>query len=209
MAGRPPLRIGEHGNISRKHLGNGVWFARCRYRDTDGVTRIVQRRSPGFDQHGKGAVDALKEALSSRQAPTTGDINLETKVTVLVDAHIDRLEEDDRSGATIETYRRAAANLAKLVEGLRVGEATPPRIDAALRSMRTAHGPGMARHARVILGGGLQLAVMAGVLGANPSRDISPIKASGEGRPPANSRTASYPVDEAASVGVLRQARPG
>ena len=39
MAGRPPLRIGQHGKISRKYLGNGVWEAQCRVRDTDGVTR--------------------------------------------------------------------------------------------------------------------------------------------------------------------------
>ena len=41
MAGRPPLRIGQHGKISRKYIGNGVWDAQCRYRDTDGVTRRV------------------------------------------------------------------------------------------------------------------------------------------------------------------------
>jgi len=52
MAGRPPLRIGSHGKISRKHLGDGVWLARCRYRDCDGVTRIVERRGPVGDQYG-------------------------------------------------------------------------------------------------------------------------------------------------------------
>ena len=44
MAGRPPLRIGQHVKITRKYLGGGVWFARARFRDADGVTRIVQRR---------------------------------------------------------------------------------------------------------------------------------------------------------------------
>ena len=53
MAGRPPLRIGSHGKISRKHLGDAVWLARCRYRDCDGVTRIVERRGPVGDQYGK------------------------------------------------------------------------------------------------------------------------------------------------------------
>jgi integrase len=180
MAGRPPLRIGQHGNVKRVEVEPGVWVARCRYRDTDGVTRLVERRSPGADQHGKSAEDALMEALSSRRAPGMGDISLDSKVTELVVVHIDRLEEDDRSGATIETYRSAAGKLAKLIGGLRVGEATPPRIDAALRSMKTAHGAGMAKHARVILRGGLQLAVMAGTLGVNPARDVSPIS---QGRP--------------------------
>ena len=48
------MRIGEHGKISRKYLCGGVWLALSRYRDTDGVTRKVQRIGPPdeFDQHG-------------------------------------------------------------------------------------------------------------------------------------------------------------
>jgi hypothetical protein len=30
MPGRPPLRIGQHGKITRKYLGAGVWLARTR-----------------------------------------------------------------------------------------------------------------------------------------------------------------------------------
>jgi hypothetical protein len=37
---------------------------------------------------------------------------------------------------TLDTYRYDAAKLAKFIAGVRVGEATPARIDAALRSMR-------------------------------------------------------------------------
>ncbi len=33
MAGRPPLRIGQRGKITRIRLGGDVWLARCRYRD--------------------------------------------------------------------------------------------------------------------------------------------------------------------------------
>lgn len=187
--GRPPLRIGQHGIVRRTEVGKGVWVAKCRYRDTDGVTRIVERRSPtDTDQHGKGAEDALMQSLRSRRAPGGGDVTLDTKITTLIDAHIRRLEEDDRSAATIETYRLSAAKLAKLIGGLRVVDATPPRIDAALRSMKTAHGAGMAKHARVLLRGGLQLAVMAGALGANPARDVAAIKqARPKGAPPLTS----------------------
>jgi len=60
--------------------------------------------------------------------------------------------------------------------GQRVGEASPARLDAALRSMRSAHGANMARHAKTILHGALALAVMANVLGANPIRDVASIK---------------------------------
>jgi len=71
MAGRPPLRIAAHGKITRKYLGAGVWLARCRFRDWDGVTRIVERRGPAdeHDQHGKLAEDALVEGIDEPAVP--------------------------------------------------------------------------------------------------------------------------------------------
>ena len=98
MAGRPPLRIGSHGKITRKYLGGGVWLARCRFRDSDGVTRIVERRGPAddMDQHGKLAEDLLVEALASRRSPASGEVSLDTLVMALVGAHIDQLTEDGR-----------------------------------------------------------------------------------------------------------------
>jgi hypothetical protein len=72
MAGRPALRIGQHGEVKRIYLGAGVWLVRCRYRDTDGVTRIVQRVGPSdeFDKRGRLAEDALIEALAERRPPS-------------------------------------------------------------------------------------------------------------------------------------------
>lgn len=180
MAGRPPLRLGQHGKIKRIELDNGLWIARCRYRDSDGVTRLVERQSPvpGKDQWGKQAEDALVESLTNRQPPSAvGEVTATTKVSDLITMHIDRLEADGKAPTTIETYRANAAKVDKLIGALRVNEATPPRIDAALRSMRTAHGVGQAKHAKGLLRGGLQLAVLAGALPVNPARDVSPIKA--------------------------------
>lgn len=178
MAGRPPLRIGQHGRISRKYVGGGVWLARTRFRDTDGVTRIVERRGPADDrdQHGKLAEDILMEAIAQRRAAGSAEVSLDTKIMALVDRHIDRLEEDGRADRTIDTYRYCAALLAKIISGVRVGEATAARIDAAIRSMRRAHGDVLAVQSKTIMKGGLQLAVMANVIGVNPVRDVSPIQ---------------------------------
>jgi len=66
--------------------------------------------------------------------------------------------------------------LAKIIAGVRVGEATPARIDAAIRSMRRAHGDVLAVQSKTLLKGALHLAVMANVIGANPVRDVSPIR---------------------------------
>ena len=171
MAGRPPLRIGQHGKITRVQIESGVWIARCRYRDTDGVTRIVERKSPTTDQHGKKAEDALLEALANRQAPGDGAITIATKLTTLIDTHIER-NKDTWADRTFDTYTYTAKLFGKLIGGLRVGDCTPPRIDAALRSMNTAHGPGETRRAKVLTRAALQLAVMAGTLPTNPVRDV-------------------------------------
>jgi integrase len=94
----------------------------------------------------------------------------------LVDVHIARLAEDGRSVRTLDTYRYTAGKLAKFLGGWRLGDATAARVDAAIRSMKRAHGPTMARQARTVLRGALQLAVMANVLGSNPVRDVEAIK---------------------------------
>ncbi len=183
VAGRPPLRIGQHGKISRKYLGNGVWKARCRYRDTDGVTRLVQRRGPAdeYDHHGKVAEDALIESL-----PTADHRPTRLTSTQRSDVGSRRtLTGSPRTDAHTQPWTRTVGGgeLANL-GGLRIGEATPARIDAALRSMPNTHGPGMARHAKTILRGALQLAVMAGVLAANPVRDVAVIKSKRPRRAP-------------------------
>ena len=69
-----------------------------------------------------------------------------------------------------------AGKLRAKLGGVRVAEANPARIDAALRTMTSTHGPGAARQAKTILHGALQLAVMANVLAANPVRDVAVIK---------------------------------
>ncbi|MGO8936486.1 MAG: tyrosine recombinase XerC [Mycobacterium sp.] len=141
--------------------------------------RIVERRGPAdeHDQHGKLAEDALIEALMARRASSGPDaIGLDTLVVALVDQHIDRLAEDGRAIRTVDTYRYAAKLLAKIIAGVRVGESTPARVDAAIRSMRRAHGDVLAVQSKTLLKGALHLAVMANVIGSNPVRDVSPIR---------------------------------
>lgn len=157
-----------------------MWIARCRYRDSDGVVRRIERKGPPdpYDKHGKLAEDALIEALAERRPPSGAPevIGLDTSVSALVDQHLARLAEDGRSPATLATYQFAAEKLNKFVGGVRVREATAARMDAALRSMRTAHGATMAKQSKTVLRGALQLAVLANVIGANPVRDVGPIK---------------------------------
>lgn len=140
------------------------------------MTRLVERQGPSGDQYGKLAEDVLMEALAQRRAAGDGEVSLDTKIMTLVDQHIDRLEEDGRAERTIDTYRYCAKLLSKIMGGVRVGEATPARLDAAIRSMRKAHGETLAVQSKTVLKRGLHLAVMANVLATNPVRDVAPIQ---------------------------------
>ena len=77
---------------------------------------------------------------------------------------------------TMSTYRYNATKLKNFIGGLRVGEATAARIDAAIRSMNKSHGATMGRQSKTILAGALQLAVMANALSTNPTRDVESIE---------------------------------
>lgn len=182
MAGRPALRIGAHGKITRKPLGGGMWLARCRFRDSDGVVRIVERQgsSGKDDKHGLAAENALIASLEDRRPPTDADVSADTLVMALVTKHLERLEEDGKSPATLATYRFAAGKLQKFLGGVRVSEATAARLDAAVRSMRRAHGVTMARQSKTILRGALQLAVMAEVVDVNPALGIGVLESNAE-----------------------------
>ena len=138
MAGRPGLRIGQHGKINRRYLGGGVWEASCRFRDSDGIVRKVQRIGPAdeFDKRGKLAEDALVEALAERRTPSADQISLDTLLMSLVDQHLTRLSEDGRAARTLDTYRFAAGKLAKFIGGVRVGEVVPPDPGCGVTAVR-------------------------------------------------------------------------
>lgn len=197
MAGRPPLRIGQHGKITRIDQGGGVWLARCRFRDTDGVVRIVERRSPAGqrDQHGNLAENELRDTLDARRAPSADDITESTTVRQLCELHLTRLEEEGRAARTLDTYRYTASKLYNLIGSVRAGEAKPDRVDAALRGMSKAHGVGMARQSRTILKGALGIAVLARVLDSNPVHDVTAVRAK---KPPQGARQVT--VDELRSL---------
>ena len=56
-----------------------------------------------------------------------------------------------------------------------MGEATPARLDAALRSLRSMHGTTMARRGRTLLRGGLRLASMFARLSSSLA-GVSPVR---------------------------------
>ena len=175
MSGRPPLRIGTHGKIRRTYLGSGVWLARCRYRDLDGVTRRVERTTPVGepDEYGARAEANLLDAVAARRPPGTGAIIATTTLGDLLTRYIRQCREDgELAPKSVDTYEATLDTVRPRLADIRVGEAMPGLLDEILRGIRRDHGATRERHTKVALNSVLTDAVMSGAIAANPVREL-------------------------------------
>lgn len=176
MAGRPPLRIGQHGKIVRQELGDGIWVARCRYRDRDGVTRRIERMTPADktpDEYGTHAEGALWSAIAERRPPGTGSITGTTTLGELLTRYIARCREDgELAPKSVDTYEATIAAVKPRLVAIRVEESEPGLLDEILRGIRRDHGATRERHTKVALNSVLTDAVMAGAIRTNPIREL-------------------------------------
>jgi integrase len=87
---------------------------------------------------------------------------------------------------TLDTYRVTARRISEVCGQVRVGEANAGRMDTFLQTISAKHGSGMARHARAVLRGAMQLAIQSQILALNPMKDVSSIKSTKpvKGAPP-------------------------
>ncbi len=170
--GRPRLRIGEHGAISRTNVRPGVWSARCWVRDPDGRMRRVGKQTPRdvYDRHGASAEDALREHLRERNADGPLDVTGSTLVSTLLNRHLDNLRAAGRAVRTLDTYALRVEHWERFGGGLRVADVTPGVLNHTLGQVRTAHGATTEKQLRTLVTAALDLAVNAGVMSANPAR---------------------------------------
>lgn len=171
MAGRPPLRIGQHGKITRVQTAPGVWVARCRYRDRDGVTRRLERMTPAGveDEYGDKAEAALWDAIAARRPPGSGRITSATLIGDLLTRYVEQCREDgDLAPKSVDTYAATLNAVRPRFVGIRVSEAEPGLLDEILKGITRDHGQTRERHTKVALNAVLTDAVLAGALAANP-----------------------------------------
>lgn len=177
MAGRPPLRIGQHGKITRAQVATNIWVARCRYRDRDGVTRRLERMTPAGaeDEYGAAAEAALWDAIAARRPPGTGSITGTTLLGDLLTRYIERCRADgDLAPKSVDTYEATIKTVGPRFVGIRVSEADPGLLNDILKGIRRDHGATRERHTKVALNAVMTDAVMAGAIGTNPVREIAP-----------------------------------
>lgn len=172
---RPPLPVGQHGNISFRTVAARKVRAMAYVRDADGRRREVTA-------HGTSKADARTQLLAKIAArtgvggPLTGDSTVTASAEQWI-SEIDRLVADgQRAANTGRVYRSALDNhVLPAVGELRLREATVPRLNAFVIAMRTHQRSGITKTARTVLNGIMGHAVRAGAIPANPMRDVARI----------------------------------
>ena len=172
--GRPPLSVSTFGKIRAWREANGQWTARCRFRDADGQSRLVERTRPT-----KAAAErVLKEALRDRGAYLAGsvDVTAETKITALAEAWWGYFERLDKSPGTKQIYRdRVDRQVIPGLGAFRVRELSVGTVERFLRTVEDHHGAALAKTTRSVLSGMCAYAARHDALGVNPVRETSPI----------------------------------
>ncbi len=162
----------------------------CRYRDWDGVTRLVQRQAKT-----KGAAErALALAVRDRGRSGNGhEITPDTKMTVLAEKWFNDLE--GKSPSTLQAYRdRLDRQVLPALGNVRVREISVGLLDRHLAAVRASHGPALAKMTKSVISGMCSLACRHDAMRSNPCRDVARIPSRPQRAPRA------LTVDEVKSV---------
>jgi len=175
---RPRLSLGGHGRVARTQIGKNAWVAKARVRDLDGLTRLIERRSPvgTNDKFGAQAEAALIDAVTERTAPSAGDLTGESLLSAVWQVYRAQLVADGKAPRTLDRYDYVGAKITTGLGSIRVREATTQRLDTFVRMLVVKSGPSVARTARVLLSGMFKLAARYGARASNPVRDVSAVR---------------------------------
>lgn len=196
---RPLLPIGAWGEIHYVRRG-AVWCARARFRDADGVTRLVQRNGKT-----KGAArSALLDHLSTRTATGTAAMSSESSLAAVAEDWLATLASRRLAPTTLRRYEDALRGLVLPALGqLRLREITAGRVQVFLDSVTSRLSTASAKHARTVVSQIMQHAVLHGAVARNPARELPRMRAVEQYAP----RALSIEDIAAIRVGVARWER--
>lgn len=175
--GRKPLPVGTPGNITVTPIGPGGYRARCRFRDTDGVTRPVE----AWGKTKTEARNKLHAALKERKRTSSEqDIGPDSYVKDVVALWWEQLERKvaagKRSPGTARTYKVYVDSLVlPRLGNLRVREVTVGRVDQVLLAAVVEKGAAAAKTTRAIISNVMGLAARRDAIDANPTREAEEI----------------------------------
>ncbi|MFZ4894663.1 site-specific integrase [Plantibacter sp. Mn2098] len=169
---RPPLILETWGTI-RRTTRNGKPAAVTYYRDSDGVTRLMERQGATPAAAERALITALKERL----APAGDDLTGDSTIRSLGKLWMEETEERDLAPGTLVKYREILnGHIVKGLGDVRLNEANVPRLDRYLKALAKRSGPSTARLARVVMSQMFALATRHGAVKGNPVRDVATVK---------------------------------
>lgn len=189
--GRQPLPLGSWGLISTQavahdHRGKPTRHrARAKFRDFDGVTRLVEASGRTATQASQNLRTKLQMRTSAGRDSELAAASRFSDAAALWMKRVEELVADGRrSPGTAETYAGQLRNhILPAMGELRLGEATTPVVDRVISSIKRGSGPASAKSCRSVISGVMGLAVRHGAVSANPVRDVDRIE-SRTRRPP-------------------------
>lgn len=216
--GRPRLRVGQHGKVTRSQAAPGVWDAACYFRGLDGKRRAAQKRTPHGvqDRYGAAAEEALlkhlKKLLAGGRAEEDATITSATLVSALLERHLDALRAAGRAPRTVYSYTLRIRYWNAVAAGITVSDCTPGRLERLLEQVRATHGDTDAKQLRTNIAAALDMAINQGVLQTNPARMTKPPprprKPTGKGATPIDSDALPTGGQDALEVREVPQQRP-
>src|SRR5215207_2411469 len=179
--GRPGLVLGTAGTVRVYPAEPTGYKAVTRYRDWDGKVRQVKRHGDTKGAARRNLAAAIRDRSSGRSGT---EINTETRVGVLSEVWFAEAQGRGLSPSTIQAYRdRLDKQILPALGELRVRELSVGVVDRHLATVRSKHGPSLAKTTRSVLSGLCALACRHDALATNPCRDVARISTKPK-RPP-------------------------
>ena len=168
---RPPLPIGTFGSITTNEVRPGVYRARTRFRDFDGVTREIK----GTGRSAAAAVRELKTKIADRSVPSGDLIGPDMRISQVADIWLSLYRAEQRSEATTANeYQRVIENVINPAIGnIRLREATAGRLERLIRS-QDSHS--RRKKTKTVLKMMFDAAVIDDALPANPVSSTSRLR---------------------------------
>ncbi len=174
---RPALALNTHGAIALRTVPTSdprtkKYAARCRYRDGDGVTRLVERQGHSKTE----ALKNLQDALKDRQAPTAQGLGPQSRFREAAALWLDG--KDRKCSATsAKAYRTRLARILPQLGELRLREVTVARLENFFDDLEDLGlTPNYRRGIRAVVSGVLQVAIKHRAIGTNPVIDLDDIE---------------------------------
>ncbi|MCD2197699.1 site-specific integrase [Actinomycetospora endophytica] len=172
---RPPLALGTPGSIKVAEESAGVWVARCRFRDHDGVTRRMAK----FAGSKTAARTALHRAVEQRQRGATRAAGALSPTSTFADAaeiYLDKVKRKRQDTTYVEYKARLDNYVLPGLGSLRLRECSPARLDGFFEQLGLRYTANTRRNVRTVVSGVMQQAVLHDALDQNPVRELDRIE---------------------------------